>query len=180
MRRLAAVVGAAGVILAVPAVATAATPHLAAGHSYYLTNKTNGGRLWYNQNTGTYQTKTVASGHYTVFYVTPSGAAQEFQDGFGLACMQVNAGAGTVVNSSFQQCSGSITQDPPSVLWGVVANSGYYFLDNVYSNNHDTCSSGNYLELSGLGMNTGVSVNMTCTSSGAPGSNQLWTVTEVS
>src|SRR5271163_111766 len=144
------VASAAGIADAAPS----STPRLASGHSYYFTNKTNGGRLWWNQNTGAYQTKTVASGHYTILYVTPSGIDQELQDGAGgLACMQYNASGSDVVNSGIKQCTGSITADPPSVVWGAAAGGGgYYFLQNVYTDENNTCPAGEQLELSSLGM----------------------------
>lgn len=153
-------------------------PRLTSGDTYYFTNKTNSGRLWFNQNVGAYQTKTVASGHVTDLYVEPSGIDQELQDGFELACVEVDASAGDVDNSSFANCTGSIGSDPASVVWTIISlGGGYYALGNAYSTDHNTCGSGEDPYLSSGGMSTGVDVSMACGDGSQ--SNQMWTATVV-
>lgn len=181
---LGATAGASAAIAAPAAAAHVQTakPHLKVkpralgnGDCYYFTNVGDGGRLWYNPSTQTFQSKTVASGHYTVLCFAQGDALFIVEPALTNCMSWYQSGPlGTNVVSD-HQCN-----DQNYETWFFVANqngAGNYFSNYDAENVLVSCGFGAAMDSTG---STGTNVTMKCTPSGQnANANQSWNYTFV-
>jgi hypothetical protein len=157
------------------------TPHtLNTAYCYKVTNVGDGGLLWFNGSTQTWQTKTVASGHWTG--ICPSAAdgngSQEFEDqNSGTQCMNYYD-SGTLGNDIVSEllCNGHNYE----YFNFYAAGDGNSIVSNEWvTANGPSCSGGFINVMSSTGV-TGSNVTFNCPRpNGTVYGNQEWSETPI-